>query len=132
VKYSKTIMLTAGAAVTLVLVVWFMRNTLVQRMSNPILQDYGIAVTDVSIDALATSGATIGYLELMHENGTTISFEGLTLGLNDHPTERKTNISGTRTEGEPLELAHLIDQLLSLPGLLGQTRLFVAELSVPP
>lgn len=132
-------MLTAGAAVTLILVVWFMRNTLVQRMSNPLLQEYGIAVTNVSIDALTTSGATIGYLELVHENGTTISFEGLTLpisitstGLNDHSAERITIISATRTEGEPFELARLIDQLLSLPGLLGQTRLFVTELSVPP
>jgi len=132
-------MLTAGAAVTLVLVVWFMRNTLVQRMSNPLLQEYGIAVSDVSLDALTTSGATIGYLELVHETGTTISIEGLSLpisitstGLNDHSAEKITIISATRTEGEPFELASLIDQLLSLPGLLGQTRLFVAELSVPP
>jgi len=132
-------LLTAGAAVTLVLVVWFMRNTLVQRMSNPLLQEYGIAVTDVSLDALATNGATIGYLELVHEKGTTVSIEGLTLPisltspkLNDHSAERITIISATRTQGEPFELARLIDQLLSLPGLLGQTRLFVAELSVPP
>ena len=139
VKYSKTIMLIAGVAATLVVVVWFMRNTLIQRMATPLLQDYGFAVTDVSLDALTTNDATIGYLELVHENGTTISIEGLTLpvsitptGLNDYSAERITIISATRTEGEPFELALLIDQLLSLPSLLGHTRLSVAELSVPP
>ena len=49
-----------------------------------------------------------------------------------YSAERITIISATRTEGEPFELARLIDQLLSLPGLLGQTRIFVTELSVPP
>jgi dicarboxylate transporter DctA-like protein len=139
VKYSKTIMITAGVAVTLVLVVWFMRNTLVQRMSNPLLQDYGIAVTDVSLDALTTNDATIGYLELVHENGTTISIEGLTLpistastGLKAYSAERITIISATRAESEPFELARLVDQLLSMPSRLGQTGIFVAELSVPP
>ena len=131
-KYSKTILLTAGVAATLVVAVWFMRNTLVQRMSNPLLQDYGFAVTDVSLDALTTNDATIGYLELVHEKGTTISIEGLTLGPNDYSAERITIISATRTEGEPFELARLIDQLLSLPSLLGHTRLSVAELNVPP
>ena len=118
-------MFTAGVAVTLVLVVWFMRNTLVQRLSNTLLQDYGIAVTDVSIDALATNGATIGYLELVHEKGTTVSIEGLTLpvsitstGMNDYSAEKITIISSTRTEGEPFELARLIDQLLSEPTVL--------------
>jgi len=125
-------MLTAGVVVTLVLVVWFMRNTLVQRMSNPLLQDYGIAVTDVSLDALTSSGTTIGYLELVHEKGTTISIEGLTLGLKAYSAERITIISDTRTEDEPFELASLIDQLLSLPNLLGHTEFSVAELSVPP
>ena len=125
-------MLTAGVAATLVVAVWFMRDTLVQRMSNPLLQDYGFAVTDVSLDALTTNNATIGYLELVHEKGTTISIEGLKLGSNDYSAKRITIISATRTEGEPFELARLIDQLLSLPGLLGHTRLSVAELSVPP
>lgn len=138
-KYSKTIMITAGVVAALVVVVWFMRNTLVQRVSNPLLQDYGIAVTDVSLDALTTSDATISYLELVHEKGTTISIEGLTLpisttssGPNEYSAKKMRIISATRTEGEPFELAHLIDQLLSLPGLLGQTRLSVAELGVPP
>jgi hypothetical protein len=131
-KYSKTLMLTAGVVATLVVAVWFMRNTLVQRVSNPLLQDYGFAVTDVSLDALTTDDATIGYLELKHEKGTTISIEGLSLGLNDYSAEKITIISATRTEGEPFELALLIDQLLSLPSLLGHTRLSVAELSVPP
>ena len=132
-------MLAAGVAATLVVAVWFLRNTLVQRLSNPLLQDYGIAVTDVSLDALTTNDATIGYLELVHEKGTTISIEGLTLpvsitstGMNDYSAEKITIISSTRTEGEPFELAILIDQVLSLPGLLGHAQLSVAELSVPP
>ena len=125
-------MLTASIAATLLVVVWFMRNTLVQRMSNPLLQDYGIAVANVSLDALTTSDATIGYLELVHEKGTTISIEGLSLGLNNYSAEKITIITATRTEGEPFELALLIDQLLSLPGLLGHTRLSAAALSVPP
>ena len=135
-KYSKTIMVAAGVAATLVVAVWFMRDTLIQRLSNPRLQDYGFEVTDVSLDALTTNNASIGYLELVHEKGTTISIEGLTLGYddgsNDYSAEKITIISATRTEEEPFELAHLIDQLLSLPSLLGHTRLSVTELSVPP
>ena len=132
-------MLSAGVAVILASVVWFMRNTLIQRLSNPQLQEYGIALTDVSLDAMTASDAAIGYLELVHEKGTTITIEGLTLpisaastGLKAYSAERVTIISATRTEGEPFELARLIDQFLSLPGTLGHTELSVAELSVPP
>lgn len=138
-KYSKTIMLTAGVVATLILVGWFMRNSLIQRISNPLLQDYGIAVTDVSLDALTTNDAAIGYLELVHEKGTTIGIEGLTLpisntaaGSRNYAAERISIISATRTEGEPVEIAQLIDQLLSLPGLLGHTGVSVTKLSVPP
>ena len=74
-------MLSAGVAVILASVVWFMRNTLIQRLSNPQLQEYGIALTDVSLDAMTASDAAIGYLELVHEKGTTITIEGLTLPI---------------------------------------------------
>jgi hypothetical protein len=137
-KYSKTIMLTAGVVATLVVGVWFMRNAVVQRVSNPLLQKYGMAIADVSLDALSTNDATIGYLELVHEKGTTISIEGLSLPINttstgpsNYAAEKVSIIIATRTEGAPFELAVLIDQLLSLPGLLGHTRISIGELAVP-
>ena len=138
-KITKYILITAGVVAVLASITWFLRNTLIQRISNPLLQEYGIAVTDVSLDALATSDATIGYLRLVHDKGTTIVIEGLTLPISTTSTGLKTYtankvlvITATRTDGEPFELARLIDQFLSLSGSLGDSEFIIAEFSLPP
>ena len=43
---------------------WVLRNSIIERISGPALEKYGVAVTDVSLDALAAETATISYLEL--------------------------------------------------------------------
>ncbi|MGI9249131.1 MAG: intermembrane phospholipid transport protein YdbH family protein [Woeseiaceae bacterium] len=138
-RISKYILIAAGAAVCLAVVAWFLRDSLIQRISNPLLQDYGISVTDVSLDALATGDATIGYLELVHDKGTTIAIEDLSLplgttstGSRKYSAKKVSVITSTRTDGEPLELAQLIGQFLSLPDNLGDSEVAVAEFNLPP
>lgn len=138
-RISKYILIAAGAAVCLAVVAWFLRDSLIQRISNPLLQDYGISVTDVSLDALATSDATIGYLELVHDKGTTIAIEDLSLplgttstGSRKYSAKKVSVITSTRTDGELLELAQLIGQFLSLPDNLGDSEVAVAEFNLPP
>lgn len=138
-KITKIVLLAAGAIALLAMIAWFLRDNLIQRISNPLLRDYGISVTDVSLDALASSDATISYLELVHDKGTTIAFEDLTLpigttstGFKSYTARKVSVITATRTDGELFELAELIGQLLALPGNLGNSEVVVAELSLPP
>jgi len=118
---------------------WVLRNSIIQRISGPILSDYGMAVTDVSLDALATENATISYLELEHENGMTIAIDNLTLPIgtsstriNPFAADKVTITVPSETDAEPLALARLIDQLLSLPVALPNTEVIVTELNVAP
>ena len=67
---------------------WVLRNSIVQRISSPILADYDIELVDVSLDALATDTASIGYLELVHAKGTTIVIEDLMLKGSSSPGSR--------------------------------------------
>lgn len=138
-KVTKYILIAASVVATLTVITWLLRDTLIQRISNPLLQEYGIAVTDVSLDALATHDATIGFLELVHDNGTTIAIENLTLpigatstGLKTYTAKRVSVITATTNDAEPLELALLIDQFLSLTGNLGGSAIIIAELNLPP
>lgn len=139
VKYSRHFAITAGVVVVLLAVVWFLRNSLIERMTSPMLAAYGLTLTHISLDALSSDNATIGYLELEHENGTTIAIDDLSLPISGSPTRLKqysakkvSIISATRDEDEPLEIAQLIDQFLSLPDMLGNTELLVGELLMPP
>ena len=80
-KTIKYYVIALGIVAILASMSWVLRNSIIQRMSGPILSDYGMAITDVSLDALATENATISYLELEHENGTTIAIENLILPI---------------------------------------------------
>ncbi len=138
-KYKKHLAITAGAVVALLVTVWFLRNSLIERMSNPLLAEYGLTLTHVSLDAMSSDNATISYLELVHEKGTTIAIDNLSLPLSSSTARLRkfsarkiTIISATRDEDEPIEIAQLIDQFLSLPGMLGNVDVSVGELVVPP
>lgn len=127
-----------GIAIALALLAWYLRDTLIREISNPLLQEYGLEVTDVSLDALATSDASIGYLELSYEGGTVIAIDGLTLpitgaadGLKTY-TARSVSIAMADTGEEPLELAPLIDRFLSLANELAGNEFRVTELQLPP
>ena len=137
-RATKYVLVAAGVIAVLAMLAWFLRDSLIQRISNPLLQDYGISVTDVSLDALASGDATIGYLELKHDKGTTIAIEGLTLplaasgGSKTYTARKVSIITSTRTDGELFELAQLVNQFLSLPDNLDNSAVTVAEFSLPP
>jgi len=138
-KFSRYIIIAAGLVAALAVIAWFLRDGLIKRLSSPLLQNYGIRIVDVSLDALATSDASIGYLELVHEKGTTIVIEGLTLPFAATSKRSKTFsaskvsvITATRTEGEAFELAQLIRQVLSLPATLEDSVVIVDEFNLPP
>ena len=80
-RITKFILIAAGAVAILATIAWILRDYLIERISNPLLREYGFAVTDVSLDALATGDASISYLVLTHEKGTTIAIEDLKLPL---------------------------------------------------
>lgn len=138
-KLTKILIVTLSLVVVLAVIGWFLRNTLIQRISGSILADYDIELVDVSLDALATEDAKIGYLELVHAKGTTVTIEGLTLpirspadGMRNYAAEKVSIITATRAEGEPFEMARLIDQILSLTENLAGSEIRVDEFSVSP
>ncbi len=138
-KAVKYIALALAIVMVLLLTGWYLRNTLIERISNPILGQYGLAVTDVSLDALATKDASISYLELRHVNGTIIGINGLRLPLRTSPTGVRTfraaSIDITLAsdeEEQPLAFAEILNQILSLPQQLPRTEFIVGEISAAP
>ena len=138
-RITKYLTIALGLLAILLAIGWFLRDTIIQRISGPILRQYDLTVTDVSLDALATSDASISFLELEHANGTTIAIDNLTLPIRTASTGFKTFSAGKVTidlpinaDADPLDLAQILDQLLALPLQLPQTEIIVAELSVSP
>ena len=138
-RATKYIFAIAGVIVILAVAVWLLRNTLIQRISNPLLREYGFSVTYVSLDALATHDASISYLELLHDSGTTIAIRDLKLPIGRSPSGSKvydarevTVVTPAGTDGGPLQLAELIDQLLLLPDTLRGNEIVVDEFSLAP
>ena len=138
-RITKYLAIAVGLLAILLAIGWFLRDTIIQRISGPILRQYDLTVTDVSLDALATSDASISYLELEYVNGTTIAIDDLTLPISTSPTGFKTYSAGKITielpaggDDETLNLARVLGQLLALPLQLPQTEIIVAELSVSP
>ena len=138
-KFTRYLVIAAGIVAALAVIAWFLRDSLIERLSNPLLHNYGIRIVDVSLDALAARDASIGYLELEHEKGTTIVIEGLTLPFAAASKRSKTFIAEkvsvittTRTAGETFELALLIRQILSLPDNLDRSLVIVEEFELAP
>lgn len=138
-KVTRYLVIAAGIVAVLAVVAWVLRDNLIQRLSTPILKDYGVTITDVSLDALAASDATISHLELIHEKGTSVIIEDLTLPLSTNKASAKTYrarkvsiITATRTEGEAFEMADLIRQFLSLPDTLSDSIVIVDEFNLAP
>lgn len=138
-KFRKILAIATVFLIALLVAGWLLRNSLIQRFSGPLLARIDIELVDVSLDVLATGDAQIGYLELVHAKGTTVTIENLTLpigraadGSRTYTAEKVTIITATRTDGAPFELARLIDQFLSLPDQLAGSEVQVAALSIPP
>jgi hypothetical protein len=135
----KYLTIALAGLVVLAVSAWLLRDTLIRRISNPMLGEYSLSVTYVSLDALASADATISRLELAHENGTTILIDDLSLPINlsgsrlqTYTAGKVTIITGGETDGAPVEIAHLIDQVLALPDTLAGKEIRIGELSIPP
>jgi hypothetical protein len=137
---ARTYIAIALGLITVVLVTgWYLRNTIIERLSTSLLEEYDVTVTDVSLDALATRDANIGYLELEHQNGATIAIDELTLPIRAAPSgfrvfsaEKATiELPPGRWE-EPPDLAGLLNQFLALPEQLPHTEITISEVDVPP
>lgn len=138
-KVTRYLIVAAGIVAVLAAVAWVLRDNLIQRLSTPLLKNYGVTITDVSLDALATGDATISYLELMHEKGTSVIIEDLTLPLSTSKSRSRTYrarkvsvITATRTDGAPFEIADLIRQFLSLPTTFAGSTVIVDEFKLAP
>ena len=138
-KIVKYLAIALGLVAIMLATAWFLRNSIIQRISNPLLQQYGVKVTDVSLDALATSNASISYLQLEHVNGTIISIDNLTLplgkasrGFKTYTAEKVAIELPPGQENQSPGLARLLEQLLALPSQLPNTEVIVTGLSTSP
>ena len=138
-KASRYIAIALVIVTVLLVAGWFLRNTIIERISNPMLAQYDLVVTDVSLDALASSYASISYLELEHVKGATIAIDELTLpigtsstGFNNFRAEKITIELPETGDDEPLDLANALGQFLALPLQLPQSEIVVGEVSVSP
>lgn len=116
---------------------WYLRNSLIQRFSNPVLAGYGLTITDISLDALAADNARISRLALLHDSGTTIAIDDLVLPIGVSPARAKTYAAGrvvivlaAEEAAAPRSLARSLDQLLALPYEQPGTQIAIGELQV--
>lgn len=119
--------------------VWMLRNSIIRELSGPLLAQYGLEITDVSLDAIATANASIGYLELRHSGGTTIGIDDLDLDVRKSAGGRRRYAAGRVTialaesdGGESLELVALIRQTLALPDAVPLIDVAIGELRLAP
>ena len=138
-KVTKYLAITLFIVAILATAGWFLRNSIIQRISSPILAEYDVELVDVSLDALATRDATIGYLKLVHAKGTTIVIEDLTLpirtgrdGFKSYVARSVSIVTATRDDEAPFELARLIDQFLSLTDNFAGNEIQIAEFNLTP
>ena len=138
-KSSRYLLIGVATVAILMIAGWLLRNSIVRQVSNPLLAEYDIELVDISLDALATSAASIGYLKLVHAKGTTIVIEDLTLpistagdAIKTYSAQRVSVVTTTRNDEAPLELALLINQFLSLSDNLAGNMINVAEFDLPP
>lgn len=118
---------------------YLMRDRLIQRLSGPLLLEYGIQMTDVSLDAISLSDATIRYVELVHEGGTIFKIRGLHLPYRSEPgttrfysAESVAIVLAESGDSEPSAPAEILGTLLSLPENLAHTGLRVSRLEAAP
>jgi hypothetical protein len=139
VKVWKYTAIALSVVMILLVAGWFLRNTLIEKLSNPMLEEYELTVTDVSLDALATGDANISFLELQHVNGMTISIEDLRLPIRTSRTGFKNYSAGkisiglpTVASDEPPDFVAILSQLLALPPQFSRSIISVGEISAPP
>ena len=138
-KGIKYLLIALAIAAALATAGWLLRNSLIERISSPLLADYDVTLVDVSLDALATSAASIGYLELVHAKGTRIVIEDLELpigasgsGTRTYAAQRVSIVTSTRDDDAPFDVARLMSQFLSLLDNFAGNEVHIAEFNLAP
>ncbi len=121
------LIITAGAA-------WYLRNSLIERFSGPLLAQYGLTITDISLRTIAGDGASISYLALKHTNGTEIAIENLRLpigvkqaAIKSYSADRVVIKTVEKNEEAPFETAFWIDRLLAFPEVLADSEIAIGQ-----
>ena len=138
-KFTKYCAIVLAVLAALVVASWLLRNTIIERISNPLLARYGLTVTGVSLDALAIRDASIGRLEFSHRSGARIVVEDLSMPLRVSPdgfrSYRMANVSvelPAPDEANPPAPAFALQQLLLLPSLVPETRVTIGAVGIAP
>ena len=118
---------------------YLLRDRIIRRLTGPFLLEYGMTLTDVSLDALSTRNASIRYIELEHDNGTIFRVSDLSLSLSMDPAAAKSFSAGNVTiivpdgdSAQSTSMADVVRQILSLPESLPNAELLVSKLDIPP
>lgn len=138
-KATKYLAIAIAILAILAAVAWYLRDSIIQRLSGTVLSQYGLTLIDVSLDALATGNASISYLKLRHDNGATIVINEFRFPIGKAPggirrftADRVSIDTSGVNDTEALDVAQSMAQVLSLPAGLPNTSVAIAEFSLPP
>ena len=131
-----------AAAVLLILailtaVIHFYRESIAREFVNSALGEYGITVTELSIQTLETDFVRLSQLVLEQDDGTRYRITGLSFPIS-FPDARVEKISIEQlvvtpadTEVTPVPLARLLLAILLLPSSVPNTEVTISHYSMP-
>lgn len=131
-----------AAAVLLILailtaVIHFYRESIAREFANSALGEYGITVTELSIQTLKTDYIQISHLVLEQDDGTRYQVDGLSFPISFPDTRaekisiEKLIVTPADTAALPVPLADLLLTFLLLPGSVPDTEVRVSRLTLP-
>ena len=133
-KYAAAVLLIL---VILTAVIHFYRESIAREFANSALGEYGITVTELSIQTLDTDYIRISHLVLEQDDGTRYQVDGLSFPIS-FPDARAGKISIEQlivtpadTAAVPVPLAHQLLTFLLLPGSVPDTEVRVSQLTMP-
>ena len=133
-KYAAAVLLIL---VILTAVIHFYRESIAREFANSALGEYGITVTELSIQTLDTDYIRISHLVLEQDDGTRYQVDGLSfpISFSDARAEKisieKLIVTPADTAALPVPLAHLLLTFLLLPGSVPNTEVRVSQLRMP-
>ncbi len=133
-KYAAAVLLIL---VILTTVIHFYRESIAREFANSALGEYGITVTELTIQTLDTDYIRISHLVLEQDDGTRYQVDGLSFPIS-FPDARAGKISIEQltvtpadTAAVPVPLAHQLLTFLLLPGSVPDTEVRVSQLTMP-
>lgn len=133
-KYAAAVLLIL---VILTAVIHFYRESIAREFANSALGEYGITVTELSIQTLKTDYIQISHLVLEQDDGTRYQVDGLSfpISFTDTRAEKisieKLIVTPADTAALPAPLAHLLLTFLLLPDSVPDTEVRVSQLTLP-